>query len=701
MRNIFDDPDEIPYQQQLRQKAEHLVKSSPSQHKKLTHKQLAEMVHELQVHKIELELQYQELRGVEEQLRDSFERYHSLFETAPIGYFTLDSQGIIHTVNTTFSTLFKRERESVVNRPFADLITQASKKVFYIYMRQAFQHRVFPDLEMQLLRGDGSTFFGLLQANWTSDNEKGNTARMTVTDITPRKKAEIELKKAKDDWEGTFQAVGDAVLILTPQLEVIRANRATSTLTGIPEHEITGKACYTLFRGVEKICDDCPLNSPNTGTTLNCSGEVEHRHLGKIFGVSISPLFSETGKEKGYVCIASDISDKKRIEKELEQSRKMEAIGTLAGGIAHDFNNILGAIIGFSELSQQQLSRGSTEELEENLEAIYKSGIRARDLVSQILTFSRKTSNEKKPLKLRPLFKEFIKLLRPTISTSVSIEDEIDDGDTVIMATPAQIQQIVINLCSNAEHAMRPHGGVLKITLQRKNLETRTSINKTSLAGGAYVSITVSDTGHGMDEETCRRVTEPFFTTKAVNEGTGMGLSLVHGIVSNLGGSLEISSHPGEGTKVTVLLPCITELAKHIEQPAGAATPSKNSSTEGKRILFVDDEEMVCEVGKGILEFLGHQPTICSNSLAALELFKKNPEEYDLLITDQTMPTLPGSELSKKILKITPTLPIILCTGYSSTIDAHQAEQIGIKYFIMKPVSIEALTKAIQEIFPD
>lgn len=693
--NKTDYLNEKEHLEKLRQQAERVLDISPQQLQDMSPEQVSRLVHDFQVQQIELEMQYQELRVIEEQLREAFDRYHSLFHTAPIGYFTLDRDGIIHEVNNTFVQLFRQQVDAFVNRPFYKLVSPESQNPFFIFMRQAFQHKSFPDLELRLQRYDGTTFYGLLQANWEIEDDTTNLARVTIIDISSRKKAEQALKQKKEEWEKTFHAVGDGIVILDPELKVVRINPATSAITTLSEKEILGQTCYKLFSGEDSSCHNCPGVDQNR-LHPGCNCEIENKKLGKIFQVSISPLFNSERDQENYVCIAKDITEKKMNEAVLEQTRKMEAIGTLAGGIAHDFNNILSVIIGCCELSQMHLKKGSTKGIEHDIETIRDAGMRARDLVAQILTFSRKSNKNKKSILLTPLVVDSLKLLRSTLPASIKMEKQIAPDNLAVLVDPVQIQQILINLASNAEHAMRKGGGTLTISLYRDDLNSQRRFFNETLEAGPYVCLSVEDTGHGMDRETLRRATEPFFTTKEVGEGTGMGLSIIDGAVKELGGAIDIVSETGKGTKISLYLPCITDVHMKLNrQKEEVVLPVQPASSSKKQVLFVDDEDMICELAERILKFLGYKPTCLRDSVTALHLFKDDPHRFNIVITDQTMPMLPGSELAREILQIRPEMPIILCTGYSSTINEAQAKEIGIRSFMLKPISIDALTAAI------
>jgi len=348
-----------------------------------------------------------------------------------------------------------------------------------------------------------------------------------------------------------------------------------------------------------------------------------------------------------------EVEDEKfKLEDQLLQSHKMEAIGTLAGGIAHDFNNILSVIIGYTELARD---RNQKENKEHYLQDVLKGAERARNLVKQILTFSRQDNHDKKPLDIKILLKEAVKFLRSTIPATIEINQHITDEDCSIMADPTQMHQVIMNLCTNSSHAMKEAGGTLKIELANLELAKEEIPHHAELQPGHYVKLTVSDTGHGIDPAIVQRVFEPFFTTKSIDEGTGLGLSVVYGIVKGHGGVINLYSEQGNGTAFHVYLPRIMQTEK-IEADSG------NPVIGGtERILFVDDEPSLVDIGMRMLTSLGYRTTVAESSIEALEIFTAGPQSFDLVITDMTLPKMTGIDLSRKLLQIRPDIPIILC----------------------------------------
>ncbi|MBW1834314.1 MAG: response regulator [Deltaproteobacteria bacterium] len=470
-------------------------------------------------------------------------------------------------------------------------------------------------------------------------------------------------------------------------------NKAMADFWGMQKENLEGKklrdilskeearACITfnkeIFREKKQI---------RTEQWLKNGKEEPH-----AFYVVRTPKLDNNGNIEYVVCTAHDITERKRMEKEkkklearLRQAQKMEAIGTLAGGIAHDFNNILFPILGYSEMLMNDAPDNS--DLKRDLSMIFNGTKRARDLVKQILAFSRQREYDLKPIKVHLVVKEALKLIRSSIPATIDIMQNIIDCE-LVMADYTQIHQVAMNLLTNAYHAMEKKGGKLKVTL--KEVDLRADDLK-GMPPGTYVRLTISDTGIGMDQSTIDRIFDPYFTTKKEGKGTGLGLAVVHGIIKSHGGHISVYSELGKGSEFHVYLPVIKaqQETKQIE-----IQPIKKSN---ERILVVDDEKMVVEIQQKMLKRLGYDVTSCTSSVEALKAFQANPDNFDLIITDMTMPDMTGDQLAQKIMEIRTDIPIILCSGFSEKMSNEKAKSLGIKEFLMKPVLIKDLSITIR-----
>jgi PAS domain S-box-containing protein len=385
--------------------------------------------------------------------------------------------------------------------------------------------------------------------------------------------------------------------------------------------------------------------------------------------------------------IAIDITNRKNLEKKLRQSTKMESIGILAGGIAHDFNNILSIILGYTELAIGDLPKGSS--LEGSLQEIHTAGIRAKELIHQILAFSRQSREKVSLIQVDTIAKEALKFIRSSIPTSIAINQNIM-AVSLIRGNPTQVHQIIMNLCTNAAYAMEEKGGLLEVSLKDVIIENAPAVNDLQIKPGEYIEIKVADTGSGIPENILDNIFEPYFTTKSPGEGTGLGLSVVHGIVESYGGRIQAESEMGKGSVFTIYLPAAGK------RKASRSYESEELPSGTERILLIDDELQIATLGCEILKSLGYSVTEQTSSLAALELFRSKRNDFDLIITDMTMPNMTGDQLTVELKKIRKDIPIILCTGFSKKISDKTAPEIGINALIYKPVSKADLAKAVR-----
>jgi len=378
-------------------------------------------------------------------------------------------------------------------------------------------------------------------------------------------------------------------------------------------------------------------------------------------------------------------------ERQLQQVLKIQAIGTLAGGIAHDFNNILFPIVGYTELTLDEVAADSPAH--QNLEEVLKAAHRAKDLVQQILTFSRQSGQEREPLRVQYIVKEALKLLRATIPSTIEITHHLKEDCGAVLGDATQIHQVIMNLCTNAYQSMQKTGGKLEIQLTEVDISYADTIERVGLKPGRHLRLTVKDEGCGMEAAVIDRIFEPYYTTKAQGKGTGLGLSVIHGIVKNHGGDITVSSVSGQGSTFHVYMPLIDDVEVKIQ------VDEITKAAEGdERILLVDDEEQIVAMERQMLEHLGYQVTASTDSKEALSVFAQHPDDFDLVITDMTMPHMTGDRLAQKLIGIKPGLPVILCTGFNESITEEKALSLGIQKFVMKPVVKNDLASTIRSV---
>ena len=516
--------------------------------------------------------------------------------------------------------------------------------------------------------------------------------------ILERNEAEAALRKSERDYRQLVQNANSIIMRMDTEGKVIFFNNYAQNFFGFSEADILGKNVIgTIVPPKDQTGFDLSQMIRDIGTHPEryISNENENiRRNGERVRVAWmnKAIYDDGSRVKEILCVGIDVTEKWQLEKRLAQAQKMEAIGTLAGGIAHDFNNILSAIMGYTELSLIDVPRDSA--VRKNLKQVLKAGGRAKELVQQILTYSRRREHEMQPVKISLIVNEALKLLRASLPSTVQIKHRVK-SNLAVMSDPTNIHQVIMNLCTNAAHAMQENGGILEITLSDEDIEGDFAKYYPDLKPGKYIRLTVSDTGHGMSPEVIERIFDPFFTTKNKGQGTGMGLSVVHGIVKSHGGALTVDSTAGRGSVFTVFLPAIESEWIANKEPANLLV------TGSEHILFVDDEAFQADIAHQMLGRLGYRLTSRTSSVEALELFRHSPEKFDLVITDMTMPHLTGDVLARELIAIRPDIPIIVCTGHSDRIDTDIADEIGIKELVMKPVVLKDIATRIRRVLDD
>jgi signal transduction histidine kinase/CheY-like chemotaxis protein len=519
------------------------------------------------------------------------------------------------------------------------------------------------------------------------------------SEIDERARAEDALRDAHDRFLTVMDSIDATVYVADFQThEILYMNRNMVESFG-GNHE--GQLCYRVFRNRSTPCANCTnrllLDGDGCPTGVHV-WEGQNSVTNKWY-INYDRAVKWVDGKWVRLQIATDISQIKELqqkqikaETQLRQSQKMESIGNLAGGIAHDFNNIIASIIGFTELALDEALEGSDSE--DYLNEVYIAARRAKDLVKQILAFARQSDAEIKPIRIDAIIKEVLKLIRSSIPSNIQIIQHIE-SDALIQGNPTQVHQILMNLFTNAAHAMEADGGILEVSLKERVIDSSAEKKRHDLRYGRYIILTVSDTGAGISPEHLGAVFEPYFTTKATGKGTGLGLAMVHGIVESYGGKIAVESELNQGSLFTVLLPITSG------NEVKGAHESGPLALGLERILVIDDEAQIAKMNGRILERLGYSVSTRTSSLEALELFRSRSRDFDLVITDLTMPNMTGDQLAVELLKIRPDIPVILCTGFSERISEDEALDMGIKAFAYKPIIMAELANTVREVLEE
>jgi PAS domain S-box-containing protein len=640
-------------------------------------------------------------KQAEKALLDNLQFMNTLIDTIPNPVFYKDADGKFLGCNVAYASTLGMAKENILGRRLTEVKSIISSEMAHHYHMQDVRLIANPGIqsyEERIHCADGVQRDYIFYKATFKDAE-GQVAGLVgiMLDISDRKKVEKALAESKNLFDAFMHHLPGLAFMKDLQGRYIYVNEAFSQFTGIAARDQIGlrddqvweaETARLLHRNDQSV-----LKTQTDQSNLETVRLPDQQN--RVLLTARFPIFQDN-EMVSLGGISIDVTQRnqeqqqrQQLELQLQQSQKMEALGTLAGGIAHDFNNILAAIIGYSEIAIAEIEPGSGTQ--GYLKRVLEAGERARALVKQILAFSRQGDIEPKPVQVKLIVKEVLKLLRASLPATIEIEQKID-SDAAVMADPTQIHQVMMNLTTNAGYAMSEQGGRLTVQLQQTELDRTFTGQHAGLEPGPYLKLTVADTGTGIAPENLNRIFDPFFTTKPKGEGTGMGLAVVHGIVSSLGGAIHVESTVNAGARFDVYLPII-------EDPEMLVPVQADTLPVGKeRILYVDDEVFQTDMLKHMLGLLGYRVTACNRSPAALDLFRQDPTAFDLVITDMIMPELTGDRLAVEMLKLRPDLPIILASGYSAKITEARAKALGIRAYALKPLVMETLAKMIRAV---
>ena len=650
-----------------------------------------------------------ERKRVEMRIVDATEQYRSLFDTSTNAILIRDRSGTITMANRAAMNLLAAEREEdLLGRTYLEFVHPEDRPLSAARIKRIFEIAADPDSVTKLdaatirprehrmvtLRGDTID----AESTGVAFHYKGGFHIQGIfRDITDRRRAEDKLRETEKKYRELAESLPQVIFEIDATGNLVYLNQKGYDLFGYTPADLEGG--FNVLDGF--VPEDRERAARNIALSLQGQRQGKNEYTvirkdGTTIPVEIhAERVLHENTATGIRGVLLDLTpnrraqeERERLEAQLQQAQKMEAIGALAGGIAHDFNNILSAIIGYTELAM--LNEGA-EHCQAELKQALLAANRARDLIKQILAFSRQTDEERMPIRVGLVTKECVKFLRATIPSTIAIKTRIDEKSGTVLANSVELHQIIMNLCTNALHAIGDQGGKLEIAVEETEIDHAQKQGTIGLDVGPYVRVSVTDTGGGIPPEILGKIFDPYFTTKAKGVGTGLGLAVVHGIVRKSGGAIQVESVPGHGTTFHILLPRVDQPSTQQVEPPGIPVGGS------ERILFVDDEMMLAGIGQQMLKKLGYDVVARTSPIEALELFKAKPEHFDLVVTDQTMPGMTGDALAREMMRIRPGLPVIICTGYSQSIDERKAFEMGIRGFVMKPILINRIAVAIRK----
>ncbi|SLM29848.1 putative PAS/PAC sensor hybrid histidine kinase [Desulfamplus magnetovallimortis] len=627
-----------------------------------------------------------ELKHYEKNLKESEERFRKIYTHMSVGIAQISMDFFIEHANEAYCQMLGYSEKELVGKHLKEIthpeiIKENLEKQAQLASGEIDHYR----MDKKFIHKSGNLIHGILDANLVRDSTGRPLYCLgSVLDITERKQVEKALKSSEEKYRSMMESMKNPAYICSSELVIEYMNPQMIDRVG---RDATGEPCYKAIYENDKKCSWCVLDNILKGEHIDY--ELSKTVNDCYYSVTNSPIYNPSGKVSK-LTIFHDITRIKTMEAQLRHASKMESIGTIAGGIAHDFNNIIYIITGNAELAMADIPEWNPAY--DSLKEIKTAGFRGAAIVRQLLNFSRRTDEELKPVGAVSVIKDALKLIRSTIPTTIEITHNFPDEEIIINADSAQINQVMMNICINAAQAMEENGGTLNVTVDKMQIKCIDHIYP-DISPGQWLKITISDSGPGISNDIIERIFDPYFTTKPVGKGSGMGLSVVHGIVKSHHGAIYVDTSPEQGATFNIFFPVVAE-----KNMPNVTRSEDISFGNGEKILFVDDEASIVDMAVKILKRLGYHVESETNPIKALEKFRSRPYAFDVVLTDMTMPKINGIKLAASLKEINPNIPVILCTGYNSLIDEEKAKSIGIDGYTMKPIVVKEIAKTIRDV---